>query len=817
MFPAPPTPAALPQTFQVDLSRELTEALTAQARRQGLTLNTLVQAAWALLLGRLTGIDDVVFGITVAGRPPELPGVEHMVGLFINTVPLRLRLAPGESLGQLLARLQEQQARLIEHQYLSLSQIQRLGTLGELFDTLVVFENYPVDPDTLATRDGLRVAHVGGQGGDISHYPLSLCAIPGERLQLRLGYRPDLLDTNAVERLARRLERLFETFAQRPDLVIGQLDLLGPDERRQILEDWNATATPVPLATLPELFEQQVATTPDAIALVLEDTALTYAELNVRANRLAHELIARGVGPEQIVAIALPRSFDMVVALLGVLKAGAAYLPLDPDYPADRLAFMFADAGATLLITHGDSATRLPGSSTCRLLLDTNWDNRALEVRQMNPSNAERVCPLHVQHPAYVIYTSGSTGKPKGVVVTHRGISDLVASQIDRFAVTPQSRVLQFASASFDAATWELCMGLLSGARLVLAPVIQFLSAAIPAELMNRQGITHVTLPPSALAALPEGSLPIGTTLIVAGEACSPRLVEQWSINGPMFNAYGPTETTVCATVTGPLSSLQLPSIGRPIWNTQAYVLDGSLQPVPVGVAGELYIGGAGLARGYLHRPGLTAGRFVANPFGPPGRSMYRTGDRVRWLADGNLDFLCRVDEQVKIRGFRIELGEIEACLLRHPDVAQACVIAREDRPGNKQLVGYVVSSERPVDALELRRALAGQLPDYMVPAAIVVLDALPLTPNGKLDRKALPAVDHKPTGGRLPRNAQEEILAGLFAEVLGLERVGIDESFFDSWWDIPCSPPGWSAESAPSWELRSPSVRCSRRQPLPD
>ena len=790
LFPAPPTPAALPQTFQVDLSRELTEALTAQARRQGLTLNTLVQAAWALLLGRLTGTDDVVFGITVAGRPPELPGVEQMVGLFINTVPLRLRLAPGESLGQLLARLQEQQARLIEHQYLSLSQIQRLGTLGELFDTLVVFENYPVDPDTLATRDGLRVAHVGGQGGDISHYPLSLCAIPGERLQLRLGYRPDLLDTNAVERLARRLERLFETFAQRPDLVIGQLDLLGPDERRQILEDWNATATPVPLATLPELFEQQVATTPDAIALVFEDTALTYAELNVRANRLAHELIARGVGPEQIVAIALPRSFDMVVALLGVLKAGAAYLPLDPDYPADRLAFMASDAKSVVLVTNSPTAARLPAGFVTLLLDEPDARSRLLSVRSTNPTTDDGFRRYTTDCPAYVIYTSGSTGKPKGVVVSHSSVCNYLAWALAAYPLDAGKGAPVGTSLGFDLTVTTLLVPLIAGKSAVLLPEkneLEVLSqprgASDPYSLLS--------LVPAHLDYLnqflpPEERARIGHCLILGGEALNAAAVALWREHAPqmrIINEYGPTETVVgCIFHELPQGREVAGSIpiGRPIWNTQAYVLDGSLQPVPVGVAGELYIGGAGLARGYLHRPGLTAGRFVANPFGPPGRRMYRTGDRVRWLADGNLDFLGRVDEQVKIRGFRIELGEIEACLLRHPDVAQACVLAREDRPGHKQLVGYVVASHHAIDQLALRRALAGQLPDYMVPAAIVVLDALPLTPNGKLDRKALPSPDFTPALSRAPRTRHEDLLADLFAQVLGLERVGIDDSFFD-------------------------------------
>jgi amino acid adenylation domain-containing protein len=556
---------------------------------------------------------------------------------------------------------------------------------------------------------------------------------------------------------------------------------MNEEERRRILVSWNATSRPIADGTLPELFERQVEKTPDAIALVFEDTTLTYAEVNTRANRLAHHLIAQGVGPEQIVAIALPRSMDMVVALLAVLKAGAAYLPLDPEYPRDRLAFMLADARPTQLITHGGLKIQLPAGPACLLLDGAELQTRLAQLETTNPTDPDRLGNLSTSHPAYVIYTSGSTGTPKGVIVTHQGIPHLVACQVERFAITSDACVLQFASLSFDAAFWDLCMGLLSGARLTLAPAERVLPGETLAALMAQHGITHVTLPPSVLAAMPPDSLSKDVTLVVAGESCAPGLVEQWSRGRRMINAYGPTETTVCATMTESLSGHRLPPIGRPIFNTKVYVLDGTLQPVPVGVSGELYIGGAGLARGYLGRPGLTAERFVANPFDTSGSRLYRSGDLVRWLPDGNLEFTGRADEQVKIRGFRIELGEIEACLLRDPGVAQAVVIAREDHPGNKQLVGYVVSAAgRLVDPVGLRRTLAVQLPDYMVPAAIVALDTLPLTPNGKLDRRALPAPEFTSKLSRMPRTHQVQILAGLFAEVLGLEHVGIDDSFFD-------------------------------------
>ena len=512
---------------------------------------------------------------------------------------------------------------------------------------------------------------------------------------------------------------------------------------------------------------------------------LTYVQLNARANQLAHHLIKFGVGPETIVGLCLPRSLEMVSALLGILKAGAAYLPLDPDYPIERLSNMLQDAQPACLITISEIGQRLAyAMQNVPLLCLDNPDitTTLAGTSQTNLTNQNRLQPCTPHSPAYVIYTSGSTGTPKGVVVSHVGIPSLAASQIDRFGITPTSRILQFASISFDAAFAELSCALLSGASLVLASRDRLLPGEALSTLITKQGVTHATLLPTTLAVTPTTNLSSLSHLIITGEACSPDLVEQWSTGRQMVNAYGPTEGTVCATISGPLTDSEAPPLGRPIWNTQVYVLDKRLQPVPVGVAGELYIAGTGLARGYLNRPGLTAGRFVANPFGPPGSRMYRSGDLVKWRADGALDFLGRLDDQVKIRGFRIEPGEVETVLAQHGAVAQAAVVAREELPtGHQQLIGYVVSVPGQIaDPTALRRHMADHLPDYMVPAAVVVLDALPLTPNGKLDRQALPAPTFTPTSSRTPRTPQEEILCVLFAEVLGLKHVGIDDSFFD-------------------------------------
>ena len=554
---------------------------------------------------------------------------------------------------------------------------------------------------------------------------------------------------------------------------------LAPEERHHLLFEWNATARDLPQVTLPALFEAQVERSPEATALVFEDTELTYAELNRQANRLAHLLIGRGIGPENLVALALPRCTEMVIGLLGILKAGAAYLPLDPDYPAERLAYMLREAQPACVLTTSQIATRLADTIAVVLLDHPETVSALAQKPGSNPSAVECSQPLSPHNLAYVIYTSGSTGAPKGVLVTHRGIPSLVAASINHLVITPKARVLHFASLSFDVALSEIAMALVSGATLVLAENEQRSGEPL-ARFLHSRGITHALIPPAVLAGLPDDlSL---ETLVVGGEVFPSHLVARWSKGRRMINQYGPTETTVCATMSGPLSGTIVPPIGRPIWNTRVYVLDGSLQAVPVGVAGELYLAGPGLARGYLGRPALSAERFAADPFGPPGTQMYRTGDRARWRGNGELEFLGRADQQLKIRGFRIEPGEIETVLAGHPSVAQAAVIAREDPVGNKQLAGYVVGqSGQRVDPTLLRTHLAQSLPDYMVPGAIVVLEALPLTPNGKLDRKALPAPEFSTRATyRAPRTAQEEILCALFAETLGVPQMGIEDNFFE-------------------------------------
>ncbi|NUS62494.1 MAG: amino acid adenylation domain-containing protein, partial [Saccharothrix sp.] len=558
-----------------------------------------------------------------------------------------------------------------------------------------------------------------------------------------LEYSTDLFDRTSVETLVTRWTGLLRALTATPDRPISRFDVLTDDERER-LHAYNDTATPVPTATLATLFEQQPR---EAVALVDGGTELTYGEVDERANRLAWLLIERGIGPERIVALRMHRSAELVIALLAVIKAGGAYLPVDPEYPAERISFMLDDARPALVLTGiPDDAASCPA------------DRPAIPVL---PGNA-----------AYVIYTSGSTGKPKAVVNTHAGVASLAVSQTGRYAIGPGDRVLQFSSPSFDLSVIELLMAFPAGATLVIPPPVPLAGSAL-VEVLAEQRITHAFIPTATLTTVPVQPLPALRTLVVGGEACPPALVAAWATGRRVINAYGPTESTACASTSGPLADTTTlpPPLGRPVANARLHVLDAGLRPVPPGVVGELYIGGPGVARGYLRRPALTAGRFVADVSGPPGSRMYRTGDLVRWRPDGELEFVGRADHQVKLRGFRVELGEIEAQLRDHPDVEQAVVTAQEDR-----LVAYVVP---PGDVPVLRQFLRDRLPEFMVPSVFVPLESLPLSVNGKLDRAALPAPDLASGGGRAPRTPQEELLCGLFAETLGVPKVGIDDDFF--------------------------------------
>ncbi|WP_301184563.1 non-ribosomal peptide synthetase [Streptomyces sp. NL15-2K] len=773
--PADPAREPLrPRVHRLELSAEATAALTARARRHGITKNTVVQAAWGLVLCGLTGRDDVTFGETVNGRPAELPGVETMVGLFINTLPVRVRTARGDSLLDVATRLQEQQFALLPHKYLGLTDIQRITGTGALFDTSTEFSNYPVDSESLEqTAEGIGI--VDAQLQDGTHYPLALGASDGgQTLSLKIDYRPDLFDDETVRAIGGRLRTVLEEFATDPDRRADSLDLLSAAERHTLLAEWNDTAADVPSASVPELFRAQARRTPEAPAVVFAGVTLDYRELDERSDRLAGRLAGLGVGPETPVAVLMERSADLPVALLAVLKAGGAYVPLRDTDPVARLRHVLDDTGAPVVVTDPELADR------ARELGVT-----VLDAHEDAPAAAPDVTVLPDQL-AYVMYTSGSTGLPKGVEITHRDVVELASDR--RWRGDAHQRVLLHSPTAFDASTYELWVPLLKGGTVVVAPPRE-LSVAVLERELTEHAITGLWLTAGLFRLVAEeapGALAGVREVWTGGDvvpAAAVRRVLEVCPGTVVADGYGPTETTTFALSHAMTTAEPVPArvpIGRPLDNMRVYVLDGGLRPAPVGVAGELYIAGAGLARGYARQPAPTAGRFVADPFGPSGTRMYRTGDLARWTADGVVEFVGRADEQVKLRGFRIELGEIEDRLARHPAVAQAAVIVREDRPGDKRLAGYVVPTG-PVGAAELREYLSGELPDYMVPSALLTVDALPLTANGKLDRRALPAPEYGSAAERrAPRDEREQTLCALYAEILGVPEVGIDDSFFD-------------------------------------
>ncbi len=664
-----------------------------------------LQAGLAALLSKLGAGHDIPIGSPIAGRTDQ--ALDNLIGFFVNTLVLRTNTAHDPTFTQLLTQVRDTALAAYTHQDIPFEYLvevlnpTRSLAHHPLFQIMLALQNAPEPHFNLP---GLQVTTIPtptttakfdlGIGLTEQHDPHGT----PQGLNGTIEYATDLFNPTTIHTLLTRWTRLLTAAITNPNQPLSHINILTPTERQQLLTDYNTTTHPVAQTSLPTLFQTQVERTPDNTAVIFENTTLTYTQLNAQANQLAHALIARGVGPEQIVALALPRSPDLVIAILAVLKAGAAYLPLDPEYPAARIAFMLDDTRPMLLVTTTQIDGGLPaGDLTARLVLDDPDTVTLLGgCADTDPTDADRTARLLPQHPVYVIYTSGSTGAPKGVVVSHAGVANLAAAQIERFGVYAHSRVLQFASPSFDASFSELCMALLSGAALVVAPAAQLLPGPPLVALANRQRLTHVTLPPSALAVLPtQDGLPPEMTVVVAGEPCPPELVATWSTGRRMINGYGPTETTVGATLSHPLSAAtpMPPPIGRPIANTRVYVLDAGLQLVPPGVVGELYTGGVGLARGYLGRAGLTAQRFVADLYGPAGARLYRTGDLVRWRGDGDLEFLGRADDQVKIRGFRIEPGEIQTVLAAHPDVAQAAVIARQDRPDDTRLVAYVVAA----------------------------------------------------------------------------------------------------------------------------
>ncbi len=768
-------------SFQVP--EQITAAISELARAHHTTVNIVLQGAYAQLLCAMTGRPDVAFGTTVSGRPAELSGAEAMVGLLINTVPVRAAIAAATTTTELLEQLHHAHNHTLDHQHLALSDIHRITGHEQLFDTLFVYENYPIDTALGSGVNGLAVTEFTHR--EYNHYPLAIQALPGTELCLRVEYDTAVFDEADIDTLFKRFIRLLAAMTTDPNRPLSSIDVLDPAEHAQLDEIGNRPALtrpgPAPVS-IPELFAAQVVRAPEAVAISFGELSLTYRQLDQAANQLAHLLTAHGAGPGERVAMLLSRSAQAVVAILAVLKTGAAYLPIDPAQPDKRVRFTLDDAAPIIAITTAELRPRLDG---CALTL-IDVDEPATDTE---PDTAPP--PPDPHDIAYMIYTSGTTGVPKGVAITHYNVTQLLEALDVELA--PGQVWSHWHSLAFDVSVCEIWGALLRGGRLVVVPESMARSPTDFHALLVAEHVTVLSQTPSAFYELQRADVlqpELGRQLkleavVLAGEALEPKRLETWRDNHPglprVLNLYGTTETTVHASfreIIGDDIDSAVSPIGAPLAHLGFFVLDSWLRPVPVGVVGDLYIAGHTVGLGYWRRAGLTGSRFVACPFGAPGSRMYRTGDLVSWGADGQLHYLGRADEQVKIRGYRIELGEVQTALGALDGVAQAVVIAREDHPGDKRLVGYITGTADPAAT---RAALAERLPAYMVPAAVVVLGALPLTVNGKLDKRALPAPEYQDVDRyRAPSDPIEQTLAGLYAQILGVERVGIDDSFFD-------------------------------------
>ncbi len=779
--PPLPGPALGKMDYIVTLPMALTNALKDLSQHEGVTLYMTLVAAFQVLLYRYSGQEDVVVGMISEGHM----GVETeaLIGLFENILVVRTDLSGNPTFRVLLKHVHDAVLEAQKHQEVPFGQLvkelqpERQLDQSPLFQVMLML--VPVLPSTLSS--GWTLKQIETINHTSTHnLTLEIVDCP-EGLKGHIEYDIDLFDEAVITRMTEHWQTLLEAIVADPEQHLSELPLLKEKELHRLLVEWNTSQTDyLTNQCIHQLFEAQAERTPEAVAVVFEDQRLTYYELNVKANQVAHYLRALGVGPEMLVGLCVERSLNMIVGLLGILKAGGAYVPLDSTYPAERLAFMLKDSQVPILLTQEHLIMKLPKHEAKVISLDADWELIAQESK-ITPINKTRVENL-----VYVIYTSGSTGKPKGVLVEHRGLCNLIMAQILAFNVHPNSHVLQFASFSFDASVSEIFMALLSGARLSLGTKESLQPGPALLQLLRDQTITIATLSPSILTAMPAEELPDLHTIIAAGESCSADIVALWSRNRQFFNAYGPTEVTICATISESLKEGQKPVIGRPIANTQIYLLDQYLQLVPIGIPGELYIGGAGITRGYLNRPELTAERFIAHPFSNiPNTRLYKTGDLARYLPNGNIEFLGRLDHQVKLRGLRIELGEIEAVLTEYPAVHHAVVVARTDVPGNTRLVAYVMLYKEQIATIDdLKSHMMRQVPAYMVPSSFILLETLPLTPNGKVDRRALstPGPSERMTKDTFvaPTMPLHHQLVHIWEDLLGVRAIGIKDDFFE-------------------------------------
>ena len=756
------------------------------ARKHRVTLSTIVQGTWAVALSRYSGEEDILFGVTVSGRPAELPDVDRMIGLFINTLPLRVRVDPGLPVIEMLKQVQMDHADLRRFEYTPLVQAHSVSEVDRgipLFESIFVFENYPVDTSVYSGLSGVEVADL--TSFERTNYPLTVVAASRGNVTLEIAYEKNRFDRTTVRRILEHLRTLLHQIASHPEQPIRRLKLLSKHQEEEILADWARANEPVDVDELciHEVFEKQVYQQPDETAIVFGEERLTYGELNRRSNQLANFLKKQGVGPDRFVGLSVDRSIEMLIGILGILKAGGAYVPIDPSYPRDRIRFMTEDSGVRIMLTQANLSGGMDEAPVQRICLDADWDEIS---RESDSCSKNGVTPRNL---AYVIYTSGSTGRPKGVLIEHRGVTNLIAHMRAEWDIERHTRVLHFASLSFDASVPEVFIPLLSGASLWLTAKDVAMSPLDLRQKMSAEGISVALLPPTVLSVLSDHDLPHVRTVSSGGESCPWEVANRWSQGRKFINAYGPTEITVAScsyTVNGRVQGATTVPIGRPMGNVKMYLVDEWMNLIPAGVPGEVYIGGVGVARGYHGRPTLTAERFVPDPYSSEaGSRMYRTGDLARYLDDGSIEYLGRLDNQVKIRGFRIEPGEIEARMEEYPDVRKAVVDVQEDGSGEKRLVGYFVAlNNKSPQPAELQEHLGYLLPEYMVPSAYVELQAFPLSPSGKVDRRALPAPGREQLSRAAvyspPRTPTEEIVAGIWVSVLGVDRVGVHDDFFD-------------------------------------
>lgn len=780
--PRPPSPSHRGAVHTFTIPAELYAEVRALSERAHTTLFMTTLAAFDVLLSFYTGMDDLVVGTPIANRGRA--ELERMIGFFLNTLALRARIPGDATFLDLLAQVRAETLDAYGHQDLPFDMLveaikpERSLSVHPIFQVMFVMQSALPSRGPSAAGEDAFDPNVVPTG--MSRFDLTLSLVEGAgRITGSIEYSTDLFEAGTIRRMGEHYRNLLEQITRSPSARLSELSILTPVEL-VLVRKWNDTAANLEHAEcIHHLIEQQARAIPDAIGVDFEGQELTYGELNARANQVAHHLRARGVGPEVLVGIFIERSIEMIIGLLGVLKAGGAYVPLDPTYPADRLQFMLADTGISILLTHWPCEDRLPSREVRAIYLDRDWEIIARSPRH-DPESGVRP-----DHPAYVIYTSGSSGRPKGVVVPHRGACNAGEVEFRLYRTSPRDRVLQFASLNFDASVFELLMWMRGGSTLQLVSADLIRSGPDFAQFLEKKKVTVLPSPPSALAALPVAELPTLRLILVMGEDCPPDLVARWRHVPEFFNCYGPTECSMW--MVGTFLRPDRPvTIGRPIANTQAHLLDRYLRAVPVGVPGELYIGGVCVTRGYLKRPDLTAERFVPDPFSDkPGARMYRTGDLAAYTPDGEIQFLGRIDNQIKIRAFRVELSEIEAALAQCPGVKEAVVIVRDDLPAGRGIVGYVISAQQPAPSTtELRKFLSERLPDYMVPAAFVVLDAFPLTQAGKADRRALPAPEiERPdldASFLAPTSPEEKIIAGIWSRVLGLPHIGVNDNFFD-------------------------------------